>query len=235
MSTLELREVVKHYTSGGEVVRAADGISLTVDAGEVVAIYGPSGSGKTTLLLLAAALLAPDSGSVHFGGRALAGLSPAESAHHRRALGFVLQSFHLMPSVPAIDNATLKLLAEGVSPAEARERAASWIARVGLADRAKHPPERLSMGERQRVAIARALANDPRLLLADEPTGNLDAARSRDTLGLLTTMCRDRGVPMLLVSHDPEAAAYADRVFDLRDGQLVARPAERPSADVGVP
>ncbi len=234
MRALELREVVKHYESGGEVVRAADGLSLVVEAGEVVAIYGPSGSGKTTLLMLAAGLLAPDAGSVLFDGRDLAEMASGEAARYRRELGFVFQSFHLAPGVPAVDNATLKLLAEGMSPAEARERAAAWIARVGLADRATHPPERLSMGERQRVAIARALANEPRLLLADEPTGNLDAARSRETLGLLSRICRERGVPMLLVSHDPEAATSADRVFDLRDGALVARPLERPSADVSV-
>jgi ABC-type lipoprotein export system ATPase subunit len=228
VSTLELREVVKHYTSGEEVVRAVDGLSLTIDAGQVVAIYGPSGSGKTTLLLLAAGLLDPDSGTVRFGGRDISGLSACDSARYRRSLGFVFQSFHLMPAISAVDNATLKLLAEGLSPAAARDRAAQWIARVGLADRAKHPPERLSMGERQRVAVARALANDPRLLLADEPTGNLDAARSRETLKLLTGICRDRGVPMLLVSHDPEAAAHADRVYDLRDGRLALRPVEDP-------
>ena len=229
MNTLELHEVVKHYLAGSEVVKAADGLSLTVEAGEVVAIYGPSGSGKTTLLMLAAGLLAPDRGAVRFGGRDISRLSADESARYRRSLGFVFQSFHLMPAVSALDNATLKLLAEGMAPASARDRAAGWIARVGLADRTKHPPERLSMGERQRVSIARALANEPRLLLADEPTGNLDATRSRETFALLTGICRDRGVPMLLVSHDPEAAEYADRVCDLRDGRLTTRPLRDPT------
>lgn len=229
MNTLELCEVVKHYRSGSEVVRAADGLSLTVGAGEVVAIYGPSGSGKTTLLMLAAGLIAPDRGVVRFGGRDVSALSAAEGARYRRSLGFVFQTFHLMPAVTAVDNATLKLLAGGMTPSAARDRAAAWIARVGLADRAKHSPERLSMGERQRVSIARALANHPRLLLADEPTGNLDAARSREILELLTGICRDRGVPMLLVSHDPEAAAYADRVCDLSDGRLTTRRLEEPT------
>jgi putative ABC transport system ATP-binding protein len=223
MSTLELREVVKHYVSGGEVVRAADGVSLTIAPGEVVALYGPSGSGKTTLLLLAAGLLSPDRGDVRFGDRSIANLSRGDGAQYRRSLGFVFQSFHLMPGVAAVDNATLKLLADGLSPARARKQATTWLARLGLADRAHHPPEKLSMGERQRVAIARALANDPRLILADEPTGNLDSVRSRQTLGMLSRLCRERRVGMLLVTHDPDAATFADRVCDLRDGALVER------------
>jgi putative ABC transport system ATP-binding protein len=223
MTTLELDAVVKHYESGGEVVRAADGVSLTVGPGEVVALYGPSGSGKTTLLLLAAGMLSPDSGDVRFAGRSIANLSRDEGARYRRSLGFVFQSFHLMPAVPAIDNATMKLLAEGMSPGRARKQATTWLARLGLADRAHHPPERLSMGERQSVAIARALANDPRLILADEPTGNLDSVRGRETLGMLARLCRERAVGMLLVTHDADAAHFADRVFDLRDGGLVER------------
>jgi putative ABC transport system ATP-binding protein len=223
VNALELDAVVKRYDSGTEVVLAADGVSLTVAPGEIVALYGPSGSGKTTLLLLAAGLLSPDAGDVRFAGRSIANLSRDEGAHYRRSLGFVFQSFHLMPAVPAIDNATLKLLADGLSPARAREQATTWLARLGLADRAHHPPERLSMGERQRVAIARALANDPKLILADEPTGNLDSVRSKQTLTLLARLCRERAVGMLLVTHDPEAADFADRVFDLRDGRLVGR------------
>jgi putative ABC transport system ATP-binding protein len=223
MSTLELDGIVKHYASGGEIVRAADGVSLSIAPGEIVALYGPSGSGKTTLLLLAAGLLTPDAGDVRFGGRSIAGLSRDEGARYRRSLGFVFQSFHLMPSVPAIDNATLKLLADGMSPARARKQATTWLARLGLADRAHHPPERLSMGERQRVAIARALANDPQLILADEPTGNLDSLRSHQTLGMLSRLCRERTVGMLLVTHDHDAAQFADRVFELRDGRLDER------------
>jgi len=235
MSTLELLDVVKRYASGGEIVRAADGVSLTIASGEVVALYGPSGSGKTTLLLLAAGLLEPDAGEVRFGGRSIAHLSRDDGAHYRRSLGFVFQSFHLMPSVPAIDNATLKLLADGMSPARARRQATTWLARLGLADRAHHPPERLSMGERQRVAIARALANDPQLILADEPTGSLDSVRSSHTLGLLSRLCRERGVGMLLVTHDREAAHFADRVFDLRDGRLAERADHRGVSALGVP
>jgi putative ABC transport system ATP-binding protein len=235
VSGLELRDVVKHYVSGEETVRAADGVSLTVAPGEIVALYGPSGSGKTTLLLLAAGLLSPDRGDVRFGDRSVASLPRDEGARYRRSLGFVFQSFHLMPAVPALDNATLKLLADGLSPGEARTRASTWMARLGLADRAHHPPERMSMGERQRVAIARALANEPRLILADEPTGNLDSERSRQTLSLLAGICRERSVGMLLVTHDPEAAEFADRVCDLRDGRLSERPGHVPLALAAIP
>jgi putative ABC transport system ATP-binding protein len=242
MSTLELDAVVKHYQSGREVVRAADGVSLTIAPGEIVALYGPSGSGKTTLLLLAAGLLTPDAGDVRFGGSSIAHLSRDEGARYRRSLGFVFQSFHLMPAVPAIDNAALKLLADGLAPARARKQATTWLARLDLADRAHHTPERLSMGERQRVAIARALANDPQLILADEPTGNLDSVRSRETLGMLARLCRERAVGMLLVTHDPDAAHFADRVFDLCDGRLAervehvgVRPIALPSSDEAAP
>ncbi len=189
MSALELRGVVKHYPSGGgEIVRAVDGVSLTVSPGEFVAMYGPSGSGKTTLLLLAAALIAPEAGSVLFDGRDVSHLSEREGARYRlRDVGFVFQSFHLMPNTSALDNATIKLTAEGLRLSEARRQARPWLERLGLGERCEHTPERLSMGERQRVAIARALANEPRLLLADEPTGNLDSRRSRETLELLRT------------------------------------------------
>jgi putative ABC transport system ATP-binding protein len=218
---LELSHLVKHYRSGEEVVRAIDGVSLTVEPGQVVALYGPSGSGKTTLLLLAAAMAEPDAGTVSFEGRDVADLSVAEATRYRRSqLGFVWQQFHLVPLMPAIDNIGMKLLAEGATRRGARASAARWVERVGLAGRGEHPPERLSTGERQRVAIARALVNRPRLVLADEPTGNLDSRRARDILGLLAGISHDEGVGVLLVTHDPEAAAFADRVHTLRDGKL---------------
>jgi putative ABC transport system ATP-binding protein len=221
MSVLELVDLVKHYSTGVEVVRAVDGVSMTVSPGEFVALYGPSGSGKTTLLLLAAGLMAPDSGRVMFGERDIASLSAAESAlYRRREVGFVFQAFHLIPGAPAVDNAALKLLADGFSLAQARSEARPWLRRVGLASREAHPPERLSMGERQRVAIARALVNEPRLLLTDEPTGNLDSKRSRETLALLREVCHERGIPGVLVTHDPQATAFVDRVHTLRDGRL---------------
>jgi putative ABC transport system ATP-binding protein len=221
--SLELRDVTKHYASGGEIVRAVDGVSLVVPAGEFAALYGPSGSGKTTLLLLAAALMTPDHGRVLFDGQDVSRLSERESARYRREdVGFVFQAFHLMSGASALDNAALKLIGEGLSLAAARRVARPWLERVGLGQRADHDPPRLSMGERQRVAVARALVNEPRLLLADEPTGNLDSSRSREVLGLLRGICHERGIPGLLVTHDSQAAAFVDRVYTLHDGHLAA-------------
>jgi putative ABC transport system ATP-binding protein len=222
-AVLELQDVVKHYAGAGELVRAVDGVSLTVSPGELAALYGPSGSGKTTLLLLAAGLLAPDRGSVRFGGREIAHAAKREQARYRREdVGFVFQSFHLMPGASALDNAALKLIAEGSSLLQARRRARPWLERVGLGARLAHTPGRLSMGERQRVAIARALVNEPRLLLADEPTGNLDSRRGRAVLELLLDICHEREIPGLLVTHDQQAMAFCDRVHTLRDGRLLA-------------
>jgi putative ABC transport system ATP-binding protein len=231
VSTLELREVVKHYHTGDELVRAIDGVSLTIGPGEFAALYGPSGSGKTTLLLLAAGLLAPDAGMVRFDGRDLSALSPKDRAlYRRRDIGFVFQSFFLMPGGSALDNAALKLISDGWSMSEAHRAARPWLERVGLAERTEHKPAQLSMGERQRVAIARALVNQPGLLLTDEPTGNLDSVRSRETLGLLRDICHERNIPAILVTHDPQAIAFVDRVHTLRDGRL----SEGLDADLGV-
>jgi putative ABC transport system ATP-binding protein len=221
VSTLELRGVVKHYSSGVDTVKAVDGVSLAVSSGEFVVLYGPSGSGKTTLLQLAAALSVPDRGSIFFDGRALAEMSGRDGAlYRRRDVGFVSQSFHLMPHTSALDNATIKLTGSGFTLREGRRLALPWLERVGLGARAEHTPEQLSMGERQRIAIARALANEPRLLLADEPTGNLDSVRSREILELLREICHERGIPALLVTHDLDAIHYVDRVHTLRDGHL---------------
>jgi putative ABC transport system ATP-binding protein len=221
VSTLELREVVKHYSTGIETIKAVDGVSLTVSGGEFVALYGPSGSGKTTLLMLAAALSTPDSGSIAFDGRLLSELSERDSARYRRRdVGFIFQAFHLMPHTSALDNTTIKLTGDGCTLREGRRRALPWLERVGLAARADYTPEQLSMGERQRIAIARALANEPRLLLADEPTGNLDSRRSREILALMRDICHERGIPGVLVTHDLDAAPFADRVHTLRDGHL---------------
>ncbi len=221
MSTLELRDVVKHYSTDIETVKAVDGVSLTISGGEFVALYGPSGSGKTTLLLLAAAMSTPDSGSISFDGQVLGEMSERECARYRRRdVGFVFQSFHLMAHTSALDNATIKLTGGGCTLREGRRRALPWLERVGLGDRAAHTPEQLSMGERQRIAIARALANEPRLLLADEPTGNLDSKRSSEILALMRDICHERGIPGLLVTHDLDATRLVDRVHTLRDGHL---------------
>lgn len=222
MSGLALRDVVKHYPSGGEPVRAVDGVSLEIEPGEFVALYGPSGSGKTTLLLLAAGLMASDSGEVRFDGHDVGGMSSRESASYRlHDVGFVFQSFHLMPGASALDNALIKLPVLGYTVREAREKATPWLRRVGLGDRLDHRPEQLSMGERQRVAIARALVGEPRLLLADEPTGNLDSVRTREILALLRDVCHERCIPGLLVTHDAEAISFVDRTLTLRDGRLL--------------
>ncbi len=222
MSALELRGVVKHYRCGdGEIVRAVDGVSLSISPGEFVALYGPSGAGKTTLLMMAAGLLAPDEGGILFDGRDVVGRTPQEGAlYRRREVGFVFQAFHLMPGASALENAALKLLSDGFTLEEACQAARPWLERVGLGGRVAHTTDQLSMGERQRVAIARALVNEPRLLLTDEPTGNLDSKRSREILGLLRDISHERQLPALLVTHDPQATAFVDRVHTLRDGRL---------------
>ena len=232
---LELRDLVKHYQSGdGEIVRAVDGVSTSIAPGELVALYGPSGSGKTTLLMLIAALLRPDAGAVLMDGRDVSELSDAEAARYRlHELGFVRQSLNLVPGVSALDNAALKLLGVDISAREAHRRVMPLLERLGLRARAKHRAEQLSMGERQRVMIARALSTEPKLLLADEPTGSLDSARSREVLGLLTEVCRERDVAVMLVTHDPQAARYADRVHALLDGKLVAYEPDRAFISAG--
>jgi putative ABC transport system ATP-binding protein len=231
MSLLKLEHVVKRYRLGAETVHAIDGVDLTVAEGELVAVHGPSGSGKTTLLLLIAALLRPDAGQVRYRGRALSALSDGEvSRHLRREVGFVYQNAQLMPRVSALENACVKLLLDGVAPRRARALAEPWLARLGLGERLARTPEQLSGGERQRVAIARALAGSPRLVLADEPTGNLDSRRSLQTVRLLGELAGEQGTAVVLVTHDPEAAALADRRFELRDGRLSedATPATAP-------
>lgn len=221
VSMLRFENVVKHYADAGEVVRAIDDVTLTVEPGQLVALYGPSGSGKTTLLLLAAALLSADSGTVSFQGRDLRALTGSEAAdYQRREVGFIYQSFHLMSGVPAVENAAVKLLADGVSLKKARSAASDWLERVGLEHRVDHTPERLSGGERQRVAIARALVTKPKLVLADEPTGSLDTRRGGAILRLLADIAHEQQAGILLVTHDPQAAAVADQVYGLRDGRL---------------
>ncbi|HEX3692992.1 MAG TPA: ABC transporter ATP-binding protein [Solirubrobacteraceae bacterium] len=218
---LELHELVKHFRVGeGEVVRAVDGLSLSIARGELVALYGPSGSGKTTLLMMIAGLLAPDSGSVIVGGRDITQLSERDRARFRRSeLGFIRQSLDLIPGVRADDNAALKLLASSARR-DAQRAIEPLLERLGLDGRALQRAEQLSMGERQRVMIARALSTQPTLVLADEPTGSLDTERGMEVLSLLAEVCHERDVAMLLVTHDPRAAAFADRVRALRDGQL---------------
>lgn len=233
--SLELEDVVKHYRSESETIRAVDGVSLQVERGEVVALYGPSGSGKTTLLMLAAAMLAPDSGSILAKGREISAMGEKAAARYRlEQVGFVFQSAHLMNAAPVRDNAATKLLLGGVSPADARRRVEPWLERLGLGHRLDAAPGQMSSGERQRIAIARALSNDPWLLLADEPTGNLDAERGRDVLLLLRELAHERNLCVLLVTHDPAASEVVDRTMVLSDGRL-EKPPDRllPHSGVG--
>ena len=210
-------------------MRAVDGVSLSIAPGEMLALLGPSGSGKTTLLLLIAALLKPERGRDPLpGDRDMSSLSESQASEYlRREVGFIFQNFRLTRRVSAVENAARKLLISGVGMREAQTKAITWLERVGLGDRLQHTPESLSGGERQRVAIARALAPEPSLILADEPTGNLDSARSREIVELLGSIARERGACVLLVTHDTEAAAIADRCCTLRDGQLMENDGDR--------
>jgi len=220
---LDVRGLVKHYpTPGGETVRALDGVSLTVAAGEFVALYGPSGSGKTTLLKIIAAALPPDAGDVLVNDRSVIGLSEREVAPYRqRELGLMLPTHNVIPGLTAIDNATLKLLAGNVTNrAEARRRVEPLLRRLGLAARAQHRATDLSLGEVQRLMLATALSTDPLLLVADEPTGSLDTGRSRDVLAFLQERSHERGTAVLVATHDPQAAAFADTVYTLHDGLI---------------
>lgn len=221
---LELNGAAKRYESPGETVHAVEDVTLRVEPGELVAIFGPSGSGKSTLLLLAAGLLRADAGTVSFEGEDLAKLGKRDMlAYRREKLGFVFQAFNLAAGLTATENVAISLLMRGVGHSTATARAQALLGEVGLANRAGHTPDRLSGGEQQRVAIARALVGGPALLLADEPTGNLDSENGKKILELLSSVPRERGAGAILVTHDPNVARYADRVMVMRDGRLSER------------
>ena len=206
--------------SFGPLVPALRDVSFRVAPGELVLLMGPSGSGKSTMLNIVAGLDRPDSGEVLVDGTAVAGRTdPAR--YRREVVGFVFQLHHLLLELTAEENVEVPLIPTGLRRAERLARARAALAEVGLGDRIAHLPGQLSGGERQRTAIARAIVGDPRLLLADEPTGALDQAGGREVLELLARLSGDRGMTVLLVSHDPQAAAYADRVLELRDGRIV--------------
>ena len=219
---LELTNVVKRYHGATEDVRAIDGVSMTISEGEIVSLLGPSGSGKTTLLLLMAALLPAEGGTIRYGERDLATLSEGEvSSYLMYEVGFIFQRTHLWPRSSALRNAAEKLVATGTGGRAARERVVPWLERVGLGDRLESPAGQLSGGERQRVAIARVLACEPRLILADEPTGSLDSERSKQIVELLRSLSHDRGAMVVIVTHDSAVASLADTRYTLRDGVLV--------------
>jgi putative ABC transport system ATP-binding protein len=215
----ELNAVTKRY---GDVV-AVDNIDLRVDAGEFTAIVGPSGSGKTTLLQLLGALDRPSDGEVLFEGRDLANLRDAELTRLRSsAIGFVFQQFNLIPTVTARENIALALAPSGIGSRRRHERVEELLAAVGLEKRGHHVPSQLSGGEQQRIAIARALANEPRVLLADEPTGNLDSTTGEEIVDLLRLLSDDNGQTVILITHDLSIAARASRVIQMKDGRISA-------------
>jgi ABC-type lipoprotein export system ATPase subunit len=218
---LRTRGLEKEYGHGEGLVRALDAVELDVAPGETVAVMGPSGCGKSTLLHLLGGLERPSAGEVWVAGQRIDRLSEKALARlRRRAIGFVFQAFHLMDELTAAENVELPALLAGRSPGAARRRAAELLERVGLGDRAGHLPSALSGGERQRVAIARALGNEPLVVLADEPTGNLDSAATLDVLRLLDSL-RAAEQTLLIVTHDARIAATADRLISMRDGAFV--------------
>jgi putative ABC transport system ATP-binding protein len=219
---IRIRGLVKSYTRGGQVIPVLEDIALDVQAGEFVALMGPSGSGKSTLLNLIAGIDKPTAGTIEIGGTDIATLSEGELADWRAAnVGFIFQFYNLLPVLTATENVELPLLLTGLSARQRRERCATVLGLVGLGDRATHYPNELSGGQQQRVAIARALVTDPALIVADEPTGDLDRTTGEEVLGLMDALVREAGKTIVMVTHDPKAAARAQRMVHLEKGVLV--------------
>jgi putative ABC transport system ATP-binding protein len=226
--------LTRTFEIGEATVEALRGINLKVANGQFVALVGPSGSGKSTFLNLVGGLDRPTGGELWVDGEELrASKEKALTEHRRRRVGFVFQSFNLLPRLTALENVALPLMFVGVPEADRLERARDLLIQVGLADRLDHRPTQLSGGEQQRVAIARALVSHPAIILADEPTGNLDTATGAEIMALLRRLNREQGVTLLLVTHDPEAASFADRVVQLRDGQIADGEALQPLSEGG--
>ncbi|HHY97434.1 MAG TPA: ABC transporter ATP-binding protein [Firmicutes bacterium] len=220
-NAIEIVNVTKIYNSGEVKVHALRGVSLTVSSGEFIAIMGPSGSGKSTLMNIIGCLDRPTSGSYLLDGKEVSTLSSDELAEVRnKKLGFVFQTFNLLPKLTAVENVELPLVYAGVSLKERRERAMAALRAVGLGDRWGHRPNQLSGGQAQRVAVARALVNNPSIILADEPTGNLDSKSGKDVMNLLMEMNKT-GITIVMVTHDSTIASFAERVIYIRDGEIV--------------
>jgi putative ABC transport system ATP-binding protein len=218
---IRLRGVTKEYAQGGRPIHALDGVELTVASGEFVSIVGPSGSGKSTMLHLIGGLDRPSGGEIYVQGRVMSHMTDHDmTVFRRRHVGFVFQSFNLLPALSAAENVALPLLLDGRRMRDIRARVERMLDLVGLAARRDHRPDELSGGEMQRVAIARALVTEPLLLLADEPTGNLDTAAGETVLELIRRAHRERGQTTVLVTHDPRAAAYGERTVTVRDGRI---------------
>jgi putative ABC transport system ATP-binding protein len=222
MSLIQAENLTKVYGTGDTAVIALDHVQLTVNPGEFVAVMGPSGCGKSTLLHLLGGLDRPTDGNVSIDGQALAKISDdAVTQLRRRKIGFVFQFFNLIPILSSIENVSLPLLLDGGNSAKTKQKAIEWLTRVGLGHRLDSHPDQLSAGQQQRVAIARALIAEPILVLADEPTGNLDTKASDEIADLLKQVAKEWGRAVLMVTHDPRIAAYADRIVFLKDGKVV--------------
>lgn len=218
-----VEDLRKSYDLGAQKVTGIDGVDLTIEPGEFVAVMGPSGSGKSTFMHIAGLLDEPTSGRYLFEGRDVSSLSADERADIRsRRLGFVFQSYNLLPRTTAIENVELPMVYAGVPDAQRRRIALEMMEIVGVAHLAEHAPNQMSGGQQQRVAIARSLVNDPGLILADEPTGALDTKTSQDVMQLFTRLNAERGITILLVTHEPDVAAYAKRVVTFRDGRILS-------------
>ena len=235
MPVIAVRDLAKTYSTGAVEVRAVRGVDLDIEAGEFVAVVGPSGSGKSTFMHILGCLDRPTRGSYELEGRDVSQLGRDQLADIRNTrIGFVFQGFNLLARTSALENVELPLLyrGAGMRGAERRRRALAMLDAVGLADRVDHMPNQLSGGQQQRVAIARALVNDPAILLADEPTGNLDSATSREVLDMFRRLNAERGITVILITHDHEIAAHGNRVVQFHDGLVVrdeARAGERPA------
>ncbi len=237
MALISLQELTKTYSLGENTVHALRGVSLDIDPGEFVAITGPSGSGKSTMMHILGCLDRPSSGTFLLGGRDVSNLTRDELADIRnRQIGFVFQGFNLLPRTTALENVEVPLLYSRpvLASAERRGRALQALTAMGLADRAEHHPSQLSGGQQQRVAIARALVNEPSLLLADEPTGNLDTKTSLEVMQIFQQLRETRGITVVLITHEPDIAAYGTRIISVRDGRIVSDRTNRPRVAVAV-
>ncbi len=222
MSILETNNVSKQYQMGKVTVNALAGVDFNVEQNEFVAVMGPSGSGKSTLLHLLGGLDQPTAGEVTLAGRVLSTLSDKQvTITRRRKVGFIFQFYNLIPTLNAEENVALPLLIDGQRPKDYRERVEHLLGLVGLTERRRHKPDQLSGGEQQRVAIARALVTEPAIVLADEPTGNLDSKSGAEILRLLRQLCDELGQTIVMVTHDPRAASHADRIVFLKDGRVI--------------